>query len=144
MPNPNKRGNGQEALSPALHALANRPQADFELEFFNGLLRQVPDFADVLRALASAFTQKGMLREGLKIDQQLVDLRPDDATARYNLACRYALLKQLDMAIVTLRKAVELGYRDFRYMIEDRDLDSVRRDPRFRKLLKEYGGTLGS
>ena len=36
------------------------------------------------------------------------------------------------------RRAVELGYRDFRYMLEDRDLDSVRQDPRFRQLLNEY------
>ena len=36
----------------------------------------------------------------------------------------------------TLRRAVELGYRDFRYMGEDRDLDSIRHDPRFRQLLR--------
>ena len=33
---------------------------------------------------------------------------------------------------------VELGYRDFRYMREDRDLDTIRHDPRFRQLLREY------
>ena len=37
-----------------------------------------------------------------------------------------------------LRRAVELGYRDFRYMREDHDLDSIRHDPRFRQLLREY------
>jgi tetratricopeptide (TPR) repeat protein len=145
MPNPNKRSgsNNQDPPSPALQRLANQPQPDFELEFFSQLIKKIPDSPDLLRALASAYTHKGMIREGLRVDQVLVELRPEDPTARYNLACRYALLKQLDLAIVTLRKAVELGYRDFRYMIEDRDLDSVRRDPRFRKLLKEFGGTLG-
>jgi tetratricopeptide (TPR) repeat protein len=119
--------------------LAERPQVDFELEFFDALLRQVPDFADVLRAQASNLTAKGLLKEGLKVDQQLVHLRPRDPTAHYNLACRYALLKQPDLALTTLRKAVELGYRDFRYMVQDRDLDSVRKDPRFRAILREYG-----
>jgi hypothetical protein len=33
---------------------------------------------------------------------------------------------------------VELGYRDFRYMREDHDLDSIRQDPRFRQLLREF------
>ena len=92
----------------------------------------MPDFADVLRAQASNLTTKGLLKEGLKVDQKLVQLRPADPTAHYNLACRYALLKQPDLALTTLRKAVELGYRDFRYMIQDRDLDSIRKDPRFR------------
>ena len=74
---------------------------------------------------------------GLVVDEQLVHLRPEDPTAHYNLACRYALLKQRDKAIKTLRRAVELGYRDFDFMQEDHDLDSIRKDPRFRKLVKE-------
>ena len=94
---------------------------------------------DVLRAQASNLTTKGLLKEGLKVDQKLVQVRPADPTAHYNLACRYALMRQPDLALTTLRKAVELGYRDFRYMIQDRDLDSIRKDPRFRDLLLEYG-----
>ena len=43
--------------------------------------------------------------------------------------------------VVALRKAVELGYRDFDFMKEDHDLDSIRKDPRFRKLMKEYQGS---
>ena len=68
--------------------------------------------------------------------------RPDLPTPprHYNLACRYALLKQPDLAFGSLRKAIELGYRDFRFMEEDRDLDSIRKDPRFRALVKEYRG----
>ncbi len=99
----------------------------------------MPDFADALRAQACNLTVKGRLKDGLTVDKQLVTVRPDDPTAHYNLACRYALLKQRDKAIVTLRRAVELGYRDFEFMLEDHDLDSIRKDPRFRKLVKEYG-----
>src|ERR671933_591009 len=73
-----------------------------------------------------------------EIDKRLVQLRPNDPLAHYNLACSYALLKRPDLALKTLRRAVELGYRDFRYMREDRDLESIRHDPRFRQLLREY------
>lgn len=125
--------------SAVLARLAERPQLDFELEFYDSILRRIPDFTDTLRAQAGNLTAKGLIKEGLKVDQKLVQVRPEDPTAHYNLACRYALLKQPDMALTTLRKAVELGYRDFRYMVQDRDLDSIRKDPRFRALLREYG-----
>ena len=119
--------------------LAGRPQVDLEMELYSSLLRRLPDQPDILRAMSSNLTQKGLLRDGLKIDQRLVTLRPNDPTAHYNLACRYAVLSQPDMALHTLRNAIELGYRDFRYMIQDRDLMSLRRDPRFHALLVEYG-----
>jgi tetratricopeptide (TPR) repeat protein len=125
--------------SAALARLAERPQLDFELEFFSAVLAKLPDFADALTVQASNLSAKGLLREGLKVDQRLVQLRPADPTAHYNLACRYALLRQPDLALSTLRRAVELGYRDFRFMTQDRDLDSVRRDPRFKQLIREFG-----
>lgn len=118
--------------------LASRSQVDFELDFFTRVLSTEPEYHEVLRAQAGNMTAKGRLQDGLTVDKRLVALRPEDPTARYNLACRYALLKQPDLALATLRQAIELGYRDFRYMQEDRDLESIRKDPRFRKLLREY------
>lgn len=118
--------------------LAERSQLDFEIEFFGKVITAVPSFTEVLRVQASNLTIKGRLAEGLAIDRQLVASRPSDPTAHYNLACRYALLKQPDQALGSLRKAVELGYRDFSFMEEDHDLDSIRKDPRFRQLVREY------
>jgi hypothetical protein len=143
MPHPQKRPSPPSADDPfppgsVLAFLADRNQVDFELDFFSRILNTSPEFPEVLRAQASNMTVKGRLQDGLAVDKKLVSLRPGDPTAHYNLACRYALLKQPDLALVTLRKAVELGYRDFRYMEEDHDLDSIRKDPRFRQLLREY------
>lgn len=135
MPNSNKHSPAGSVLA----MLAERPQIDFELEFFEGLLARVPDFAEVLRAQASNLTTKGRFKDGLRVDQRLVAARPADATAHYNLACRYAVLKQRDLALQTLRKAMELGYRDFRFMVQDSDLNSVQKDPRFRQMLAEFG-----
>ncbi len=113
-------------------------QLDFEIAFFGGILEHSPNYVDVLRILASLLTYKGRFTDGLKIDRRLVRLRPDDPLAHYNLACSYALLKRPDQCIKTLRRAVELGYRDFRYIREDPDLDTIRQDPRFRQLMREF------
>lgn len=121
--------------TPSLEGLS---QLDFELAFFGGILERRPDYLEVLRVMGNLLTLKGRYAEGLVIDKRLVHLRPVDALAHYNLACSYALLKRPDLSLKTLRKAVELGYRDFRYMREDRDLESIRRDPRFLQLLREY------
>jgi hypothetical protein len=117
---------------------ADQNQIDFELDFFGGVLERAPDYVDVLRVMGHLLTLKGRYAEGLHVDKRLVGLRPNDPLAHYNLACSYALLKRPELSLKTLRRAVELGYRDFRYMREDRDLDSIRHDPRFRQLLREY------
>jgi tetratricopeptide (TPR) repeat protein len=132
---------GPESSSTTGQASTRVPdqhQLDFELDFFSGVLGRCPDYVDVLRIMGNLLTLKGRFADGLQIDKRLVQLRPTDALAHYNLACSYALLKRPELSLKTLRRAVELGYRDFRYMKEDHDLDSIRRDPRFRQLLREY------
>jgi tetratricopeptide (TPR) repeat protein len=131
-------GSEPTSTSSPLARLADQTQLDFELDFFSAVLQRYPDYVDVLRVLGNLLTLKGRYAEGLQVDRRLVQLRPTDALAHYNLACSYALLKRADQALKTLRRAIELGYRDFRYMREDRDLDAIRQDPRFRQLLREF------
>ena len=135
---PPGEGSKQTFTGHPLARLADQSQLDFEIAFYNGILERKPDYVDVLRVMGNHLTLKGRYAEGLAIDKRLVQLRPGDALAHYNLACSYALLNRGDQALRTLRQAVELGYRDFRYMREDRDLESIRRGPRFRQLLREY------
>jgi tetratricopeptide (TPR) repeat protein len=126
------------STSHPLARVADQSQLDFEIDFFSGILERNPEYVDVLRIMGNNLTLKGRYTQGLVIDKRLVQLRPNDPLAHYNLACSYALLKRTDHALRILRRAIELGYRDFRYMREDHDLDAVRHDPRFRQLLREY------
>ena len=125
-------------MSSALARPADVSQLDFELDFFGHILERHPDYIDVLRVQGNNHTLKGRFAEGLHIDKRLVQLRPKDPLAHYNLACSFCLVKKNDLALKTLRHALELGYRDFRYLREDRDLHAIRQDPRFRQLLREF------
>ena len=141
MAHPGKHSNEEAHAAVSSSALVRpqeQSQLDFELEFFGRILHRHPDYIDVLRVQGNNLTLKGRFADGLQIDKRLVGLRPHDPLAHYNLACSYALLRKPEQALKILRRAVELGYRDFRYMREDRDLDSIRHDPRFRQLLREY------
>jgi tetratricopeptide (TPR) repeat protein len=131
-------GSESSSSGPSLSRAPDRGQLDFEIEFFGGVLERHPDFVDVLRVMGNLLTLKGRYGDALHVHRRLVQLRPHDSLAHYNLAGNYALLKRKEQALATLRQAVELGYRDFRYMREDHDLDFIRHDPRFRQLLREF------
>src|SRR6516162_2904082 len=138
---PGKHSNeGAEHISTSSSVIrpAQQEQLDFEIEFFGAILERRPDYVDVLRVMGNNLTLKGRYAQGLQIDKRLIQLRPTDPLAHYNLACSFALLKKPEQSLKTLRRAVELGYRDFRFLREDRDLELIRHDPRFRQLLREY------
>jgi tetratricopeptide (TPR) repeat protein len=136
-PSGDKTASTSVASAPSRSA-EKQSQLDFELDFFEGVLNRNPEFIDALRVHGNNLTLKGRYADGLKIDHRLVELRPRDPLAHYNLACSYALLKKVDPALRALRKALELGYRNFRFLHEDSDLDALRKDRRFRQLLREY------
>jgi tetratricopeptide (TPR) repeat protein len=134
---PSPQGHEPVSANPPSRS-PDQSQLDFELDFFGGVLAANPDYVDVLRIMGNLLALKGRAGEGMQIDKRLVQLRPGDALAHYNLACSYALTKKAELAIRTLRRAIELGYSDFRYIREDRDLDAIRQDPRFRQLMREF------
>ena len=107
---------------------------DFEVRFYEKILERKPDFIEALMALGDLYTKKGRYVDGLKVDQKLAQLRPDDATVFYNLACSYSLVNNIDEALGTIKRAIEYGYDNFEYIERDNDLDNLRRDRRF----KEY------
>jgi hypothetical protein len=126
------------AASAALARLAGQSQIEFELDFFSALLDRRPDYVEALKAHAKNLALARRHHEGLQFDHRITRLRPHDALARYNLACSLVLTRHNDEALSELRRAVELGYRDFAFMMKDRDLDGIRRDPRFKALIREY------
>ncbi|MFH1777284.1 MAG: hypothetical protein ABH952_06990 [Candidatus Omnitrophota bacterium] len=115
-------------------------QLNFEIEFFKNLIKDKDDFIEALFPLAENYTRCGMYDQGLNIDLKLTTLRPHDPVVWYNLACSYALTKSYDLAIETLGKAVKLGYRDYEYMLRDKDLDNIKQDVRFKKILNKIKG----
>jgi tetratricopeptide (TPR) repeat protein len=103
----------------------------FELGFYESVLRHDPGCADVIEILGGLYTRLGRIADGLKMDRRLVRLQPGNSTAHYNLACSLALSKRNADALRALRRAVELGYRDFEWMSHDPDLQGLKRSPGF-------------
>ena len=110
--------------------------SQFELDFFEALVRKNPRFVDAISALAETYTASGQYEKGLEMDERLAGLCPKDGLVFYNLACSYALLNRIAEALSSLEKAAELGYRDWKYMQRDADLAILSGQPRFAELLQ--------
>jgi len=120
--------------------MAKPTDHDFEMKFFESVLRRSPDFTDVIEILGGLYTKHGRITDGLRMDRKLVRFLPDNPTAHYNLACSLALLKRRNDAIRTLHRAVELGYSDVTWMLRDPDMADLKSHPEFDRLVAQMKG----
>ena len=110
----------------------------FEIEFSRSILKRDPDNISVMEMLAGFLTKAGLIDEGLEWDRKIVELDPENAVSHYNLACSLALKNRAEDAIMRLREALERGYRDFDWLMEDPDLQNLHKEPAFSALISEF------
>ena len=108
---------------------------DQEILFLEGLVRRDQNYIEALQILGDDYTRRGRYAEGLKIDERLCKLRPDDSLVHYNLACSYSLMEHFNQAVETLEAALDLGYRDFKWLAQDPDLEKLRKHAAYKKIL---------
>lgn len=107
---------------------------DVKIEFVEGLLRRDPDYVEALQLLGDHYTQRGKFDAGLRIDERLSELEPANPLVFYNLACSYSLMGSVELAAASLKKAILLGYRDFKWLARDPDLSALRKHPLYRSI----------
>jgi tetratricopeptide (TPR) repeat protein len=122
--------------------LTRQELRDLELEilFLEGLVHRDPAYIEALQILGDNYTRRGRFAEGLKIDERLSRLRPDDSVVHYNLACSYSLTEQIELALEALEAAINLGYRDFKSVDTDPDLQNLRQHAAYKKIRAKLRG----
>ena len=115
--------------------MSRKEDPTFEIGFYESILRREPRYTEVIELLGGLYTKTGRIADGLKMDRKLVRLMPMNATAHYNLACSLALSKRPSEALRSLRRAVDLGYADIDWMVQDPDLEELKEHPSFQALL---------
>ena len=111
---------------------------DFEAGLAKAVLKSEPMNLDALIMLGNSLTRMGKDKDALEVDKKVVRILPKNPVAYYNLACSYSNLGKLDEAFSSLEMALRLGYKEFGFILRDRDLRNLRNDPRFSKLLTQY------
>lgn len=79
--------------------------------------------------------QKDRYAEAIDSFKHAVDLGYRKSTAMYNIACGYSLLNDKENALVWLQRALDSGFDSAELLADDSDLDPLRSDDRFRKLI---------
>jgi len=110
---------------------AEQRELDTKIAFMEGLVRRDSNYVEALQLLGDHYTQRGRFSEGLHVDERLARLEPQNPLVFYNLACSYSLTDQFDRAVFALDRAIELGYRDFKWLVKDPDLKKLRAQPAF-------------
>jgi tetratricopeptide (TPR) repeat protein len=101
-------------------------ELDVKIGFMEGVVKRDPKYVEALQILGDDYTQRGKFDAGLKVDEQLSQLRPDDPVVQYNLACSYSLTGNFNQAAAALERAIDTGYRDFKWLGQDPDLADLR------------------
>ena len=107
---------------------------DIEISFLQGIVDRDSEYIEALQLLGDDYTKRGKFDDGLKIDEHLAKLLPEDSMVFYNLACSYSLTKRINESLKALNKAVLLGYNDSKRMDKDPDLDNVRSDTQYQSI----------
>jgi len=106
------------------------------LERAGGKLLDLPRDDPALRIeIGNAFLEEGRYQRAADEYRKGLKLAPKNATLWYNLACACSRLKKHEAAAKALRKALECGFNDIDWLKRDPDLESLRRNKLYKKLL---------
>ena len=128
----------------AKNVRANRSRAeqqrelDVEISFLEGLARRDAQWIDALKLLGDGYTNRGRILEGLRVDEQLARLCPDDSYVFYNLACSYSRAERLSESFAALDRAFKLGYADVKWLAKDPDMANLRRHPAYKEFVGKF------
>jgi TolB-like protein/Flp pilus assembly protein TadD len=127
-----------EDLKQCLRGLGRNDEYDAmsqkQLEMMPTYLLQNPDDARARIFYAFMLLDIGKRDDAIREGDAAIESSPGDSVMLYNAACLYSRLGETRRAIETLRHAINAGVKNFGWMRNDPDLDSLRNDPEFIQL----------
>ncbi len=107
------------------------------IELVEEHLKLNPDDARAVYMAANGMAAVGQRERGREWADRALAMRPEDSMLLYNVGCVYSLLGCTADALAALEKAVERGQKQKGWYEHDSNLDPLRADPRFQRLLAQ-------
>ena len=118
----------------ALLRLGRRGEA---LEYLNRSIEMDPNGLSALWATGMKAYIEGDTCEGLDATRKIEEANIIDAEAWYHFSGNYGLLGDKDGCIRSLRRAIDGGFFNYPFMLNDFCFDSVRDSDEFQELLQQ-------
>jgi tetratricopeptide (TPR) repeat protein len=113
-------------------------QLDLATAEYQNALSIKSDFMEALNDLGIAYTKMKEYDKAISTLKKKIELKPNIVDAYYNIACIYALQNKKDKATFWLRNAVLKGFNDWKLLSTDSDLENIREDIYYKKLISEH------
>ena len=90
------------------------------------------EFEETYVNLSTAYLKAEKYEEALDTLNSLENINPSAPLLHYNLACYYSLTEKTPASLSALKKAVELGYKNYSEIQTDPDLENLRNNAEFK------------
>jgi Flp pilus assembly protein TadD len=107
-----------------------------ELEVYPRYLAKFPEDPRAHIFYAVALARAGRIEEGKLEAEKAIELNPTDPLMMYNVACFYAQIGEVALALDSLKNALDAGMADYEWIKRDPDLDRIRNEPAFGDLMR--------
>jgi len=120
-------------------ALLDQGRPADAINHFFEVLRINPEDGRVYLNLGVALAREGRTAEAMDYYFEASLQDPVHASiAYYNIACEYAKQNKKEESIVWLEKAIRKGFRNWKHIKADKDLDNIRSSARYKELIKDH------
>jgi tetratricopeptide (TPR) repeat protein len=124
-------GEGASLMAYAFGQMACECHEDSEAAFLKAVELD-PELVRAWHYLGRTAHHTGNQEKEIEVFKRSIELNPDDPATRYNLACFYALVGDVDKALDLLENSV----KSRSWIEHDHDLDNLRGHPRFQLFLE--------
>ena len=91
------------------------------------------DFVDARINLSTAYLKEKQYDKALETLKAVQEKHPSNPNLHYNVGCYYSLTGNIDQSLESIKKSVQLGFKNVQAIHTDPDLENLRKEPVFKE-----------